>query len=178
MKSFVAGELGMEACRQEMPLPSRDDAPAVDPCQHLDLFAGRLQERRADEDGVQRLLAERRNVQIGLEAVELAAEGVAPRRDIHQAQCWLALGPALGDPPGHQDRAGASAPQRHPQPRALANWDQQLVQHQQLADRRALAARNNQTIDLLKMFREPHLLCGYADAAESLFVLAKVALER
>jgi hypothetical protein len=51
-----------------MPLPAR---------QHLDAGAHLLDPRRADEDGLDRLGADAVEVEIGLEALELAAECVA-----------------------------------------------------------------------------------------------------
>jgi hypothetical protein len=113
---------------------------------------------------MQRRLAYHWDVEIYLEAIQLSAEGVATRSNVHQIQCRLAFQPALGDTVGQQNRAGTGAPQRHAALRSLTDRVKQLVHHQQLADRRAFATRNNKTINELKMFRQPHLQCWRANA--------------
>jgi hypothetical protein len=77
----------------------------------------------------------------------------------------LAFRPALGNLPGHQDRAGTGAPERHTAKRPLADRIEQAVEHQQFANRRAFTPWYDQTIDLFKMFREPHLLRRSADSS-------------
>ena len=65
--------------------------------------------RGTDEDAVQRLVAERRHLDIRLERIELATEGVALHRHVKQAQHrFIAVGQAIGK----QDHAGAGAQHR------------------------------------------------------------------
>ena len=109
---------GWNVGRQQVALPRGHDVPVVRG-EHLDALADRLDPRRADEDAAERLV-EAVEVEVGLEAVDLAAVGVAAHRDVHQAE--RLAGPAapstivLRD----QDRAGARAPDGHALRRACA----------------------------------------------------------
>ena len=66
--------------------PSR--AATRDPVagEDLDAGAGALDPRRADEDGAQRRPIRAGDLEIGLEAAHLAAERVAPRDDVDEAE--------------------------------------------------------------------------------------------
>src|SRR5437763_15004450 len=80
----VVGQLGVEGGNEE-PSLARQHRMAVDLRQHLDVGPRVLQPRRADEDRAKRLVAVA-DVEIGLEAAHLAAEGVAPRPVVAEAE--------------------------------------------------------------------------------------------
>src|SRR5674476_635682 len=81
----VVGELRMERRDEHPALPGGDDA-ALAGGEHLDPGPGALDPRRADEHGAERRGADACDRQVGLEAADLAPEGVAPRHDIHEAE--------------------------------------------------------------------------------------------
>ena len=80
----VVGQLRMERRDEEPPL-AREHRPAVDLGEHLDARADVLDPRRADEDGPHRL-ALALELEIRLERRDLAAEGVAPDRQIDEPE--------------------------------------------------------------------------------------------
>src|SRR5947209_7118195 len=80
----VVRQLGMER-RDEQPALAGENGVAVDLGEHLDVGARLREPRRADEDSAQRLVAVA-DVQIGLEAVHLATEGVALGAPVAEAE--------------------------------------------------------------------------------------------
>src|SRR6187551_1283537 len=79
-------ELGMERRREHVPLAHRDDAAVIETRQDVDVGAGRLDDRGADEDGMDRRRAEDIDLEVGLEGVELTAEGIALHADVEQRE--------------------------------------------------------------------------------------------
>ena len=80
----VVGQLRMERRHEEPPL-AREHRPAVDLGEHLDAGPDVLDPRRPDEDGAHRLGLPF-DVEIGLERRDLAAERVAPHRQIDESE--------------------------------------------------------------------------------------------
>jgi hypothetical protein len=114
--------------------------------QHLHPLAPGLDPGGADEDSAQRLVADPGDLEVGLEALQLAAEGVAPGGRVEEAEV---LGVA-------DDQAGAGAEDR---PARLVMGAQRRLQPaglDPLADRRALAAGDDEAV-------EPSQLLGSAD---------------
>ena len=72
--------------------------------EHLDGGAGGLDQRRPDEDAVERL-AEPGDGQVGLEAVELAAIAVASHGEVDRAEAAL-VGATVEDFGRQQDHPG------------------------------------------------------------------------
>ena len=73
--------------RDEHAALARGDDVALAGGEDLDPRPGALDPRRADEHGAQRTSADSRaDRDVGLEAAHLAAERVAPRHDVHEAQ--------------------------------------------------------------------------------------------
>ena len=106
MYAEVIGEFGVERGGQQVALAGEDDAVFV-AAEHGDALPYLGHHRRADEDAAKGLLAQAREAEVGLEAVHLAAVGVAPDDEVHQTQPRLA---GLGlEGPGHHDHAGAGA---------------------------------------------------------------------
>src|SRR2546430_2559848 len=85
VETVVRGELGVERGREEVALSRRDDGAVVEGRERLDIVAETRDLRRADEDRVIRLAAERLHVDVRLERVELPAKGVALDGDVHHA---------------------------------------------------------------------------------------------
>src|SRR6516225_8767159 len=76
VEARLPGELGMECGRDDIPLPDGDDPSVVETGQDVDPGPGHIDDRCPDEDAVHRPLAEHRYVDLRLERVELATEGV------------------------------------------------------------------------------------------------------
>ncbi len=76
-----------------------------------------------------------------------------------------------------EDRSGAGAPHRHPSLRALLELRDDPVVLRELADRRALAAGDDERVDVVELFRPAHVDAIGADGAQRAEVLAEVALE-
>src|SRR5579885_939207 len=114
------------------------------------------------------------DVEIGLEAVDLAAEGVAVDADVHEAEPRLVR--AL-NVPGQHDHAGAGAPDGlallgHGLHRLI-----QLVGGHQLADGRALATGDHQPVETVQLLRKAYLDGLRSEAAQALDVLGEGALQ-
>src|SRR5438105_196978 len=130
----VVGQLGME-CRDDDPTLAQEDGLAVERGQYLDLRAGLGNTRRADEDAAQGPLVTR-ELEIGLEARDLPAVGVAAHLEIEQPEVV----------PVEEDHSRAGSEER---PREGANRLLQAVEPDEPGNRRRLAARDHQSVELL-----------------------------
>ena len=83
--------------------------------------------------------------------------------------------------PGHisgdEDRASARAPKGHPLRDALAELRDEAVVLSELADRCALAAGNDERVDLVELLGAADVDSRTAETLEGIEVLAKVALK-
>ena len=77
MEAGLAGELGMERRGDHVALADRDDPAVIESGEDVDVGPDALDDRRADEDGVDRRVAQDGHRSVGLEGVQLAPEGVA-----------------------------------------------------------------------------------------------------
>jgi hypothetical protein len=103
---------------------------------------------RTDEDCAQRLVADALDRDVGLEALQLATEGVAACPGVDEAEV---VGVA-------DDHPGAGAEDRPPRLVVGAQRRLQAGRLDALADRRALAAGDDQAVEALHVR-------GYADLA-------------
>src|SRR5438309_940772 len=104
MKPPIARQLGMKAEREDVALAHCDSATLM---RGYDLGgASRLHQRRPDEHARKGLAAQARDLEVGLEAVDLAAIAVTSHRDVEQAHAMLALHP-VGDVARENDHACA-----------------------------------------------------------------------
>src|SRR5437870_889407 len=76
-----------------------------------------------------------------------------------------------------EDRSSAGAPHRHALCGAFAEFRGDPVVLRELADRRALAARDDERVDLVELLGAAHVDAFSADAAECGEVLAEIALK-
>src|SRR5439155_27166144 len=143
----IVGQLRMEG-GDEQPSLARQHRMAVDLCEHLDVGSRLLEPRRPDEDGAQWLVAVT-DIEVGLEALHLAAERVAPRPVVAEAEVV-----AVED-----DHPGARAEDRVAEP---AHRLVEAVQPHEPADRGGLPARDDQAVDPRQLLGEPDLdrLCA------------------
>src|ERR687885_1736724 len=145
--------------------------------QWLHAFSDCVDDWRPDEDSVKRIRPKLIDPQVGLEAVQLPAEGIAARRDIHQGQRRLPCRTPFGDPPCKQDHARAGTPDRHLLARPILNRFDQPIGDQQFADRRTFTTRNNQAVDMVEMLRQPDLRDLLSKLPEHALMLDKRPLQ-
>jgi hypothetical protein len=122
----------------------------------------------ADEDRPQRLVADPLDHQVGLKALQLAAEGVAPGIGIEEAEV---LGIA-------DDHPGAGAEDR---PAGFVVRAQRRLQAgggDALDDRRALAAGDDEPVQPVGLGGGAYLGCLGAEPAQDAGMRLKPALER
>ena len=144
-------------------------------CQDLHAVAGRLDPGSADEDPGDRV-GIARQLQRGLEAGHLAAEGVAPHHDVDQSQVAL-VGHAVDGITGYEDHAGAGAEHRHAGGVQVADRRLQPVGDHQLGHGRRLAAWDHQALQPGQLARLAHLQRLQADLGQRSAVLAECALQ-
>ena len=142
MHARVAGQLRMER-GDEDPALAREDRAAVVLGQHLDVVTGLLDPGRADEDAAQRL-GVALQLEVGLEARDLAAVGVAPHDDVQQPEV-LAV---EHDHPG----AGAEDGPLEPAQRLV-----DPVEAHQPRDRGRLAPRDHEPVETVELLGLAHL---------------------
>src|SRR2546425_510989 len=173
MEPLVMGELGMEARGKQPSLPRGDDRVA---CfrEHLDPRTDASDDRSADEHRVERIGPEYGDLEVRFEAIDLTAEGVALDGHVHERGERVRM---AGHVLRHEDRPRARAPHRHPRGGAIAQLLDDPVLLRELSDRRALAARDDERVDLVKLLRAAHVDRFHTEPIERGEVLRKVALE-
>ena len=174
MEARLAGELGVERGGDDVALPDGHDPAVVEPGQDVDLGAGPLDDRGADEDAMDRRAAEDRDVELRLERVELAPERIALDGHVEERQDRRL---AAGDLGGQHDHPGTRPEDRRA---ALGQVEDRVVQApalDELAHRRALATGQDQPADVGEIGRFAHANPLHADGAEGLEVFAERPLE-
>jgi hypothetical protein len=122
----------------------------------------------ADEDRAQRLVADPLDLEVGFEALQLAAEGVAPRGRVDQAEVGRVA----------DDQAGAGAEDRAPRIEVGAQRRLQAGGLDPLADRGALAAGDDQAVETLDVGRDTDLGRLGVELAQGPGVRLEVTLDR
>src|SRR4051812_5874948 len=89
MDAVVAGELRMERRRKDRAL-THEHGLVIDASKYIDGLTGALDDRRSDEDAVERLV-ETVDSEVGLEAVDLAPERVAAHVHVEHAEADLVV---------------------------------------------------------------------------------------
>jgi hypothetical protein len=123
---------------------------------------------RADEDRPQRLVADPIDLEIGLEALQLPAEGVAAGAGVEKAEVVRVA----------DDQAGAGAEDRAPRLVVGAQRRLQTLRFDALDDRRALAARDDQAVESFEILGNAYLRRLGAQLAQDAGVRIEVALDR
>ena len=161
MHACVVGQLRVERGDEEASLPQQH-RHAVVAREHLDVRARVRHARRADEDAPHRpaVVAE---VEVGLEARELAAVAVPLHVDVDEPEMRTV----------EQDHPGARAEDGRGEPpdRLL-----EPVEPHQPRDRGRLAARDHEPVKALELLGQAHLDHVRAERAQHRRVLAEVAL--
>src|SRR5215471_312997 len=158
----VVGQLRMEG-RHEQPSLTQKHGLAVELREHLHFRTRIAHTGRADEDASERLVLPV-ELQIGFEAGDLPAVGVAAHLEVEQAEVAAV----------EEDHPGAGAEDR---PLEAANRLLQAVEAHQAADCRRLPARDDQPVELRQLLGLAHLERLGAEPAQHGRVLAHVALD-
>ena len=178
--AHVTGDLRMERRGEQAALPHRDDpsvgAAVGDRGQHLDPGADLLHPRCADEHGSNRVSGDPGEVEVVLEAVHLAAEGVATHRHVDPAESEL-TGDGVGHPVGQQDHPGAGPVDRHPLRHPLHQQLAQAERAGQLVDRGRLPAGQDEGVHLGELLRPPDRTGDHVALGQRGQVLADVTLD-
>ena len=179
MQTSVPGKLGVERRHQHRPLPAQHRPLGAIGSRHSgqDLHSGSypFDHGRPDEHGVERV-AQAFHVQIGLEGVDLAPEGVAAHIDVDDPEGVL-VGPAVEDVSGEQDHPGTGPEGRHPVLQAVPERIEQAGRANEERHGGGLPARQNQHVHRLQLGRCADLARLHAQPFEGGGVLAYGALE-
>ena len=114
--------------------------------EHLHVRPRRLDSGSPDEHAVKRRPVEPGDIEVGLEAVELAAVAVALHGDVEGAEVPLVGSPVV-DLLGEQDQPGTRAEHRQTIGDARADLVEQAARREQIRHRRALATRHDEPVD-------------------------------
>ncbi|CDN43164.1 hypothetical protein BN871_CM_00100 [Paenibacillus sp. P22] len=173
MQAVIIGKLRMERCRQQRSFAGSDYL-AVMRREDLDAAAYLADQWSADEHGSHRIV-DALDGELRLEAFALAAECVAYDSHVHQAEMRL-LAPL--DRLGQDDKPCARSEQRLARFMELAQRVDEAVLAHQLADGRALAARDDKPVQLLQIFDSLDRDRFRAGSLETANVLCYGALQR
>ena len=175
MDAGFAGQLRVERDGDDIALPHRHDPLIGQSSQNLYTGSHALDYGGSDEDRVDRPVAQDRHRQIGLERVELAAEGVALDRHVDQREDGLL---AAGDLLGDDDHARARAQNRGAGPGKGHDRLAQIPASDELAHGRALAARQDQAGDAFEVLGQPNRNRLDSDGPKGLDVFDDGAVKR
>src|SRR6266542_5511371 len=147
----------MKRCRHYGALPHRDGffrscQTGSDRCQDFDPQSYAGNDRSANEDGMERLLAQCWNVKVRLEAVDLSAIRVAEHFNIQSLQGREI---EVGGVAGKYDHTSAGAPNRRAGPHEGPDGPVKVEVFHQPAESGALPARNDQPIEPAQVFSGP-----------------------
>ena len=109
MEAIVARQFRMERSDGHMTLLA-EYGLVVDGGENVDVGTDTLDHRRPDENRVERIV-EARYIDVGLEALDLGAVGIALRGDVDRAQCML-IRSAVDDVSAQQNQPGAGPERR------------------------------------------------------------------
>ena len=175
MDPSIVGEFGMKSGGEQVSLPHRHGPPVFEDGQDFHASTDAYYHRSPNENAVVWLGIQRGNLERLFKTVDLAAKGVAPDANVHQAQGNRVL---FRDFVGQHDHSGASSPDG-PTLRCHALYGfSEIVDGHQAAQRSAFAAWNNQPVKTCQMLWQSHFPRLEADLAENSNVLRKIALYR
>src|SRR4051794_33016361 len=141
METRLAGKLRMEGRGEHVSLSDGNDPAVIETSEDIDVGTDRFDDRRPDEDGVDRAVAEHRDAEVGLERVELSAEGVPLDADIEERQDGRL---ATDDLTRQDDHPGACPEEWGAGRGQAANRVGEVPALDELAHRRALATGQDQ----------------------------------
>jgi hypothetical protein len=147
-----------------------------DPAEDLDVRTGLLDPRGADEDRVHGAAGHPGDRHLGLEGVDLPAEGVAAHGDVQPADGLLAGG-CVEHRVGQHDHPGAGPVDGEPRAHGLAQGLEHPGPLRQVGHGGGLPAGDDEPVDGGQLLRTPHGHRLRALAPQDRQVLADVALQ-
>ena len=175
MEARLAGQLRMERRGDDVALADGDDPAVVQPGEDVDVRTDPVDDRRPDEDAVDRSVAEDRDGDLALERVQLPTEGVPLDRDVEEREDGLL---AADDVAGEQDHPGAGAEHRRAGGRQVHDRLVQAPAMDELADGRAFAAGQDQPAESGQVVGQADLDRLDADRPKDADVLDERTLDR
>ena len=177
MEAVIIRQFGVEDGSQQVSLAGGNDATIGQLCQAESTAGDRFDQRGTDEDGMEGIgiivpSIERRDGKVGLEAVQLTAEGVALDGDVHQVQGGLIAVDILC----HEDRPGAGAPHGVLFGENFEGLDQ-MIGFGQPGKGGGLATGHDQTVQALQLLGFAHLDNIHSQRFEDGLMLRKTSLE-
>ena len=179
MQARVTHELRVERSDEDRALTADDrhrvSSRGGNGGEDLDAGPGPFDQRGPDEDSVE-WVVDTDDVEIGLERIDLATEGVAPDANVDGGE------PALVRPPvahvdGEQDHSGAGAEGRHPRRQPVPERIDEPRRLQEHRHGRRLAPGDDQRLHLVELGWGAHLDPADAEAGEDGEMVADVALQ-
>ena len=131
--------------------------------------------RRADEHGMQGVLADPGYHQVGLEALHLTAERVAAHHHVDYAQ---GPRPVIGQPSCQQHHARARSPRRHAAGQSCEQRLSQPVPVEQQRHGGALPAGDDQPVNILQLVWQAHQPGFRSQGGQCRLMFGDVTLER
>src|SRR5207237_4609903 len=174
VKTLVARQLGVKARGEEPALPRGDDGTVAQARENLDPGTHAADPRRANEHRVERRRAERLDVEIRFERLELSAERVPFHGHVHERRERMGMARDLF---GDEDRARACPPDGHAFGDAVLELVDDAVLARELSDGRALATRDDQRIDLVELLGSAHVDAFDAEPIERSEMLREITLQ-
>ena len=165
----------MKRRRDERTLLSRDDATIGQTGKFGRFRANRSDCRRPDEDRVDGFIPENRHGDIGFEALLLPPKRIALHHDIHDTDQRLIETTNIA---GQNNRTSAGAHDGQSRADSRAQRFKHVKRDKQLANGRALAARNDQAIDVIEVAWKAHLNDFMAKAFKRLTMGEEIPLHR
>ena len=144
--------------------------------EYLDALANGFYPWGADEHS-SKWLIKMREVEVGLEAVDLTAVGIPPHFNIHESERGLS-GHTVDDPLSGQYGAGTGSPHGHALMMAALDGAKEAVARHQLGDGRRFAAWNYQSSQLVELLGQPDSNRAHIQRFERIDVLAECPLKR
>lgn len=176
MEAVIVGHLRVEGGADQVALFDRDDAPVVQSGQGGDIRPDPLNDRRTDEDRVERRITDRWNRQVNFERVGLRTEGISAHINVDTAKALLAVDTVKYSGRQH-DQSRTGSINRQP---AVDRLFQRLLQAEQAGqfvhDTR-FPARNDEAIDLFQFGGSPDRDGVCTELAQDFEVFTEVALE-
>ncbi len=143
MKAVIPAKFGMECCRKDFSFLDQNDFLAV-PGEDFNIGGRFFNYRRADERGVEIFDVEGWNLNVRVEAFDLATVGVSFNSDVEEAQ--VRRNNAALDIFGQNNGSRAGSKDRHAGSRAFDDLFIQSRLFKKKADGRTFTAGNNQCI--------------------------------
>jgi len=179
MQSEVGSKLRMKGGSHYITLPGSHRRAVGEACQHFDAPAHLFNPGRSNKHSVKRRGSQHGYIEVGLEAVHLPAEGIAPHCYVHRAQQFHRVIPVeTADLFCQQNHAGAGAENGESFGNKLFEFADETIFTEKLADGGALAAGDYQPFDLFKLPRQPYGDRRHTQSTQGLDVFRKGTLHR